>query len=87
MVSMDFFSFISSIFVHQINIYFSTNSVDKPVNNPSNILQVIHTLHITNKHKVDIHRFIERFSATFPLILTNKRYKLINFADSKRSCG
>lgn len=87
MVSMDFFSFISSIFVHQINIYFSTNSVDKPVNNPSNILQVIHTLHIANKQQVDIHRFIERFSATFPLILINKRYKLINFANSKRSCG
>lgn len=87
MVSMDFFSFISSIFVHQINIYFSTNSVDKPVNNPSNILQVIHTLHIVNKQQVDIHKFIERFSATFPLILTNKRYKLINFANSKRSCG
>lgn len=84
---MDFFSFISSIFVHQINIYFSTNSVDKPVNNPSNILQVIHTLHIANKQQVDIHKFIERFSATFPLILTNKRYKLINFAYSKRSCG
>lgn len=87
MVSMDFFSFISSIFVHQINIYFSTNSVDKPVNNPSNILQVIHTLHIANKQQVDIHKFIERFSATFPLILTNKRYKLINFANSKRNCG
>ncbi len=87
MVSMDFFSFISSIFVHQINIYFSTNSVDKRVNNPSNILQVIHTLHIANKQQVDIHKFIERFSATFPLILTNKRYKLINFANSKRSCG
>ena len=87
MVSMDFFSFISSIFVHQINIYFSTNSVDKPVNNPSNILQVIHTLHITNKQQVDIHRFIERFSATFPLILTNKRYKLINFAAKTTKCG
>ena len=68
-------------------MYFSTNSVDKPVKNPSNILQVTHTPHITNKQKVEIHRIIERFSATLPLHLTNKQYKLINFADSKRSCG